>query len=255
MKLVGLFDYRRNTSFTTAAVVSILLALFIHGCSLTQLNEGSTPELLWASGFRLLDSPNTVIPWKHRYRNRTFPLPVYRTPEGVPLPGWRYHVIVTRRFFTDQSSRIYYRIEDLQQSRRFKSLTPASGLYMRIWPLGAMIVQETYSGRGAYSPGETPLAIDCMRKFASTAANFPVNTLFAGEWSYQQFSADGRAVSMPGGATACHQCHITAIHLTGDVVFTLFSDTDNNVQKSPGLQEGRLEFPRGIKSKKEAPQG
>jgi hypothetical protein len=33
---------------------------------------------------------------------------------------------------------------------------------------------------------------------------------------------------MPAGASACHQCHGTALRLTGDLVFTVFSDDNTD---------------------------
>jgi hypothetical protein len=95
---------------------------------------------------------------------------------------------------------------------------------MRIWPVGATLVLETFSGSGAFIPDATPLFVDCIRKFQPDASHFPVDTLFAGDWCYQRFSAEGKTRPMPAGGSACHQCHGTALRLTGDLVFTLFSE-------------------------------
>ena len=83
---------------------------------------------------------------------------------------------------------------------------------------------ETFSGREALMSNATPLFVDCIRKFQPDAGHFPVDTLFAGDWCYQRFSVDGKPLSMPDGASACHQCHGAALRLTGDLVFTEFSE-------------------------------
>jgi hypothetical protein len=75
---------------------------------------------------------------------------------------------------------------------------------MRIWPAGSILVLET----------------------KPDLASFPVSTLFAGEWSYQSFSVEGKVLPAPEGASACHQCHSTAFSVTGDLVFTLFSQNE-----------------------------
>ena len=96
-------------------ICTILLIPFLAQCGLPQEKERPADEMLLAVGFRLLDSPQEIVPWRYYYVNRVFSAPSYRTPQGTPLPGWRFRVIATRRFFTDQSARIYYRIEDVQQ--------------------------------------------------------------------------------------------------------------------------------------------
>jgi len=95
---------------------------------------------------------------------------------------------------------------------------------MRIWPVGTTLVLDTFSGKGAFMSDATPLFVDCIRKFEPDASHFPVDTLFAGDWCYQRFSADGKAHAMPAGASACHQCHGTALRLSGDLIFTVFSE-------------------------------
>jgi hypothetical protein len=97
---------------------------------------------------------------------------------------------------------------------------------MRIWPAGSILVLETFSGKTALLENAKPTAIDCIRKFKPDLASFPVSTLFAGEWSYQSFSVEGKVLPAPEGASACHQCHSTAFSVTGDLVFTLFSQNE-----------------------------
>jgi hypothetical protein len=149
-------------------------------------------------------------------------MPSYKGPQGKPLPGWSCRLVTTRRFFTDQSARIYFRIQDLRQSRIFSSPRPAAAAAMRIWPAGSILVLETFSGETALVENATPAAIDCIRKFKPEIAVFAMNALFAGVWSYQRFCPDGKVGTMPAGAVACHRCHTAAFSLTGDLVFSLF---------------------------------
>lgn len=209
-------------------ICTILLIPFLAQCGLPQKKERPAEEMLLAVGFRLLDSPQEIVPWRYYYLNRVFSAPSYRTPQGTPLPGWRFRVIATRRFFTDQSARIYYRIEDVRQSHLFPSPNQGGAAMMRIWPVGATLVLETFSGRGAFMSDATPVFVDCIRKFQPDTSHFPVDTLFAGDWCYRRFSADGKARPMPAGASACHQCHGTALRLTGDLVFTVIPKNPNS---------------------------
>jgi hypothetical protein len=209
---------------TVHAVCIILLIPLLVQCSIPQKEERPADELLSAVGFRLVDSPQEIVPWRYSYVNQIFSVPAYRTPQGTPLPGWGFRVIATRRFFTNQSARIYYRIEDVRQSHLFPSTNQGGPAKMRIWPVGATLVLETFSGREAFMSNATPVFVDCIRKFRPDASHFPVDTLFAGDWCYQRFSPTGKMRPMPNGASACHQCHGTALRLTGDLVFTVLSE-------------------------------
>ena len=205
-------------------ICCLFLFVSLVSCGKQELKENSTDEVLRAPGFRLVDSPQEIVPWRYSYVNLVFFAPSYRTPQGTPLPGWRFRIIATRRFFTNQSARIYYRIEDVRQSHLFPATNQGGPAKMRIWPVGATLVLETFSGRGAFISDATPVFVDCIRKFQPDASHFPADTLFAGDWCYQRFSADGKTRPMPAGASACHQCHGTALRLTGDLVFTVFSE-------------------------------
>ena len=202
----------------------LFLFVSLVSCGKPELKENSPDEVLRPPGFRLVDSPQEIVPWRYDYLNRVFSAPSYRTPQGTPLPEWGFRVIATRRFFTDQSARIYYRIEDVRHSHLFPSTNQVGPAKMKIWPVGATLVLETFSGREAFLSDATPVFVDCIRKFQPDGSHFPVDTLFAGDWSYQRFSAEGKPLPMPAGASACHQCHGTALRLTGDLVFTVISD-------------------------------
>jgi hypothetical protein len=205
-------------------ICCLFLLVSLVSCGKPEPKKNSPDEMLLASGFRLTESPQEIVPWRYYYLNRLFSAPSYRTPQGTPLPGWRFRVLATRRFFTNQSARIYYRTEDLRHGHLFPSTNQGGPAKMRIWPAGATLVLETFSGRGAFMSDAIPVFVDCIRKFRPDAGHFPVETLFAGDWCYQRFSADGKPRPMPDGASACHQCHGTALRLTGDLVFTPFSD-------------------------------
>lgn len=216
--------HKTRILFSVQVVCVVLLIPFMAQCTLQQSKESPAEEILRAPGFRLLDSPQEIVPWRYSYANRVFSVPSYRTPQGTPLPGWHIRVIATRRFFTDQSARIYYRIEDLRRGHLFPGTNPGVLAKMRIWPVGTTLVLETFSGGEAFKSGATPIFVDCIRKFQPDASHIPVNTLFAGDWCYQRFGADGKPRPMPDGAFACHQCHGAAFRLTGDLVFTEFSE-------------------------------
>jgi hypothetical protein len=209
--------------FTVQVFCFVLLLPFLSQCAVKKQRGISSDEVLSSSGFRLLDSPKQIVPWRYYYGNRNFTAPSYRTPRGDPLPGWSLRLVATRRFFTNQSARIYYRIEDFRQGYLFSSTTRGTAEMMRVWPVGTVLVLETFAGEGAMMDSETPLFVDCIRKFQPDASNFPGDTLFAGVWSYQRFGPEGELQAMPGGASDCHQCHGTALPLTGDLVFTVIS--------------------------------
>jgi len=193
-------------------------------CNLPAKEGRRDDDLLVAPGFRLLTSPDHIVDWHYQYVNRSFSLPSYRTPEGAPLPGWKLRSVATRRFFTDQSAKIYYRSNDLRQSKVFALNQTAVTPFGRIWPVHTTIVLETFSRQTALESAASPSSIDCIRKFNPFADDFPMNTVFAGEWCYQRFDAKGNVVAMPRGASGCHQCHAAAFRLTGDLVFTVFSE-------------------------------
>ena len=200
----------------------LFLLLLLSSCRRSESIKESSDELLQIANFRLRDTPQEVVHWQYQYLNRPFPLPSYRTPQGDPLPGWGRRVVTTRRFFTDQSARIYFRIRDLRHSRIFSSTSPAAVGPMRIWPVGSILILETFTGKTDFVKNAKPTAIDCIRKFRPDPTNFPLNSLLAGEWCYQRFSVEGTVSPMPAGASACHNCHNTAFNLTGDLVFNVF---------------------------------
>jgi len=143
---------------------------------------------------------------------------MYRNASGKPAQGWASKTVETRRFSSDQSALIYYRVSDLAQSDDIK--TSDASKTFRIWPAGTIIILETYKG-SVNSPNSAKLiAIDAIKKMngskGTSYAFFPMN------WSYARFSPQGKPSMTSQKVKECHQCHSIAFHITGDLVFTLF---------------------------------
>jgi len=219
----GYFMFHHTKAYSSLHLVLLLVFVScLTQCNLSAREGRQADDLLPAPGFRLLTLPDQIVNWHYYYVNRSFSLPSYRTPEGAPLPGWGLQVVATRRFFTDQSARIYYRIKDLRQSKVFSLDQTAVAPFGRIWPLNTIIVLETYAGQGALESTASPSSVDCIRKYKPSAHDFPVDALYASEWCYQRFDVNGKVLDLPRGGSGCHQCHTAALHLTGDLVFTVF---------------------------------
>jgi len=169
-------------------------------------------------GLRPTKDPSIVIPTDQHYPNQPLNLPKYRKALGKPAQGWACETVETRRFSSDQSALIYYRVSDLAQSHAMKisNLTKT----LRIWPAGTIIILESYKGNINLPNSAKLVAIDAMKKMnapkGSSSAFFPVN------WSYAGFSPEGKPSSTSQKIKECHQCHSIAFHITGDLVFTLF---------------------------------
>jgi hypothetical protein len=74
-------------------ICCLFLLVSLVSCGKPELKKNSPDEVLLAPGFRLLDSPQEIVPWRYYYLNRVFSSPSYRTPQGTTLPGWRFRVI------------------------------------------------------------------------------------------------------------------------------------------------------------------
>jgi hypothetical protein len=185
-------------------------------------NSNVQEVLLRPPGLRLTKDPSIVIPSDQHYPNQPPNLPKYRNAAGKPAKGWAIKTVETRRFSSDQSALIYYRVSDLAQSNVMKTSTASKALH--IWPVGTIIILESYKG-DVNSPNSAKLiAIDAMKKMddpkgSSSYTFFPVN------WSYARFSPQGKPSITSQKVKECHQCHSIAFHITGDLVFTLFSWT------------------------------
>ncbi len=175
--------------------------------------------LLRTPGLRPTKDPSIVIPTDQHYPNKPPDLPVYRNSSGKPAQGWASKYVETRRFSSDQSALIFYRVSDLAQSTVMKASKELKALH--IWPVGTFIVLESYKGN-VDSPNSAKLsAIEAMEKMnshkgSSADSFFPVN------WSYAKFSPEGKLSITSQKVNECHQCHSIAFHIMGDLVFTQF---------------------------------
>jgi hypothetical protein len=174
--------------------------------------------LLRPPGLRPSKDPSIVIPTDQHYPNQPPNLPKYRNAFGKPAQGWASETVETRRFSSDQSALIYYRISDLVKSHVMK--TSNASKTIRIWPVNTIIILESYKGNVNILNSAKLIAIDAIKKMndpkGSSYAFFPVN------WSYARFSPEGKPSITSQKIKECHQCHSIAFHITGDLVFTLF---------------------------------
>ncbi len=175
--------------------------------------------LLRPPGLRPKKDPSIVIPTDQHYPNQPPDLPKYRNAFGKPAEGWTSEIVETRRFSSDKSALIYYRVSDLAQSHAIKTSNASKKL--RIWPVGTIIILESYKGDINSPTSAKLITIDAMIKMddpkgSSSHAFFPVN------WSYARFSPQGKPSITSQKVKECHECHSIAFHITGDLVFTLF---------------------------------
>lgn len=194
-------------------VLLILLIRVILG------NSADSDTFLKPPGLRLINDPATVIPATYHYLNQKLKLPRYRDASGNPLGGWTREFVKTRRFSSDQSAWVYYRIFDLKRAEVIKP----SGILkpMRIWPQGTTIILEGYKGKALPNIDKNLLEIELMKKVdlpgsSAKPSFYPVN------WSYARFTPDGTWSLSSEKLDECHQCHSIAFRLTGDLIFTQF---------------------------------
>jgi hypothetical protein len=181
------------------------------------LNAGDTAVLLTPPGLRPVKNPSIAVPAPYLYANRHLPLPQYRDSQGNPAQGWSQKYISTRRFNSDQSAWIYYRLQDLQ-----RSVTMARGeddTAFCIWPGGTTIIIESYHGNAVSRPGKQLIDIAVIAK-ANTNSAAMGEAFLPVEWSYGRFTSAAQPAINATKVHECHQCHAIAFHLTGDLVFT-----------------------------------
>ena len=116
-------------------------------------------------------------------------LPAYRDASGNPADGWSGKYINTRRFVSNQSAWIYFRSSDFQRSVVTGKSTDKGDF--RFWPVGTILVIESYKGNAFQSTKDQLVEIDVMVKVkggneASRQAFHPVN------WAYARFKPDGK---------------------------------------------------------------
>lgn len=199
--------------------IRVLVVLSLLGVLILTVKAEETTVFLKPPGLRLIKDPSTTIPALYQYPNQTLALPDYRDLSGKPRDGWDMEVIKTHRFFSNQSARLYFRISDLARSKVHRR--PDVGWDMRIWPLGTFIIMEVYEGNASLEQDAKPIKVAAMAKMEglgtpSSASLYPV------DWSYAKFTPEGTPFLPPDEVQECHQCHSTAFHVTGDLIFTQF---------------------------------
>jgi len=170
-------------------------------------------------GLRPIKDPSIVIPTDQRYPNQPPNLPTYKNISGKLAIGWVSKYVEIRRFSSDQSALIYYRVSDLARSHVLKASKVSRGLH--IWPVGTIIVLESYKG-DVDSPKHSKLLEIVLMKKMNSLKGFPVDSFFSMNWSYARFSPEGKPSITSQKVRECHQCHSIAFHLLGDLVFTQF---------------------------------
>lgn len=188
-----------------------MLLLFAPGA-----NSRAADTYLTAPGLRVVKEPAVIIPALHPYPNQPPTKPVYRDEAGRPAPGWRRRYIDTRRFASNHSAWMYYRVSDLAGSATFRSVQGARPL--RIWPAETTIVLESYRGNAPGTDRSGLMEILVMHKMSGTAGK----SFFPAAWSYARFNARGEPALTSQNVRECHQCHSIAFRLTGDLVFSQF---------------------------------
>ena len=177
------------------------------------------PVYLTPPGFRSVKEPAIVIPAINQYPNEPPAKPVYRNASGKLLKGWAMKYVNTRRFSSDRSAWIYYRISDLADSVTVKSSWDS--LPLRIWPNGTTIIFESYQGNATTKNSERLIEIVVMHKKRNTESAL-ADSFYSAIWSYARFTPKEEFSMTPQKVSECHQCHSIAFHLTGDLVFTQF---------------------------------
>lgn len=199
-----------SVSRLQTAVLLVLLLFPLHA------NSQQPGTYLTAPGLRAVKEPSVVIPALHPYLNRPPAKPVYRNSAGQPAPGWRRRYIDIRRFASNHSAWMYYRVSDLTASETARSVQGRQPL--RIWPAGTTIVLESYRGNTHAAVRSGLLEILVMHKMSSTARK----SFYPAAWSYARYNVRGEAALTSESVRECHQCHSIAFRLTGDLVFSQF---------------------------------
>ncbi len=200
-------------------LIIILIAVLVF-ILLRMSSQSTEPDvLLTPPGLRPLKDPSIIIPAEYQYSNQPLELPRYRDAFGKPFEGWFREFVRRRRFSSNRSAWIYYRISDLKQSKAIN--IPGPFKTIRIWPVGATIILESYQGNALLENDANLIAIEVMSKLnnhglPATNSFYPVN------WSYARFTAEGIPSLSSAKLNACHQCHSIAFRFTGDLVFTTF---------------------------------
>jgi hypothetical protein len=173
--------------------------------------------LLRPPGLRLVKDPSIVIPALYQYPNRPPELPAYRSAFGNMKKDWARQYVKTRRFSSNHSAWVYYRKSDLSRSKVIKASDKSPPF--RIWPVGTIIILESYQGNTRLINNPKPLEIFAMTKRGDTDTSH-AKPYYPANWSYARYTPEGKPSSITEKLNACHQCHSIAFHLGGDLIFT-----------------------------------
>jgi hypothetical protein len=203
--------FRFLCNFTLPAV---FLTLFLYPAP-GRLQDSSL--YLTPPGLRSVKDPSVVVPAIHPYLNQPLEKPAYRKTSGNPAKGWAAKYVDTRRFSSNQSAWIYYRMSDLADAETWES---SQGLQsLRIWPVGATIVLESYQGDAVGRNGDQLIEVLVMHKISDKQSD-PAEAFYSANWCYARFTPQGELSIHAQKTQECHQCHSIAFHLTGDLTFT-----------------------------------
>ncbi len=193
------------------AAILLLWAVTISGASQESV------ALLRPPGLRLVKDPSIVIPALYQYPNQSLELPKYRNAFGKIKKGWSRQYVKTRRFSSNHSAWIYYRKSDLSRSKVIKASEESAP--MRIWPIGTIIILESYQGNTRLINNPKPLEIFAMTK-KGNINNSHAKPYYPVNWNYTRYTPQGKPFITPEKLNECHQCHSIAFHLSGDLIFT-----------------------------------
>ena len=208
-----MFERKNRICPKTGLLAAILLlwALTISGGS------AESVALLRPPGLRLVKDPSIVIPALYQYPNQSLELPKYRNAFGKIKKGWSRQYVKTRRFSSNHSAWIYYRKSDLSRSKVIKVSEKSAP--MRIWPIGTIIILESYQGNTRVINNPKPLEIFAMTK-KGNIDNSHAKPYYPVNWNYTRYTPQGKPFITPEKLNECHQCHSIAFHLSGDLIFT-----------------------------------
>jgi hypothetical protein len=199
--------------------IQIRLLVILLGIIITLQGKAEEVEVfLKPPGLRLVKDPSLIIPALYQYSNKHLVLPDYRDSSGKLAEGWATEVIKTRRFSSDQSACIFFRISDLANTKVFQLANAVSD--MRIWPVGTVIVLEIYKGEYSGDGVSKLVEIEVMSKMDDQDLLSP--SFYPTNWSYAAFTPERKSSLSSNRIHECHQCHSIAFYLTGDLIFTQF---------------------------------
>ncbi|MHC4459125.1 MAG: cytochrome P460 family protein [Planctomycetota bacterium] len=205
---------RKNRICPKTGLLAAILLLWL--ATISGASEESL-ALLRPPGLRLVKDPSIVIPALYQYPNRSLELPAYRSAFGKMKKGWARQFVKTRRFSSNHSAWIHYRTSDLSRSKFIKASEKSTP--MRIWPIGTIIILESYQGNNRLINNPKPLEIFAMIK-KGNIDNFHAKPYYPVNWNYARYTPEGKPFITPKLLKECHQCHSIAFHLSGDLIFT-----------------------------------